>query len=331
MRDNLDSIAKQLELGLDDKMSVYIDVAKVTKDNLIGLYKLNGELLFEPKYNYISNIYRTRLWYIKIDDKYGLIRPASKDTFLIQPKYDALKLTTINTAEANYLNRFQVKYNGMYGVVDSTGKEILPIEYSELDDRHDKLYLAKKQDKYGFIEPSGEIVIPFIYDRCYHFWDNELAPVKIGKKWGLINKEKVLVVDTIYDDMFSFQKEILRVRLNGKTGFLNKQGGVFIDLKYDDADAYFKNHVLRVKLDDKYAILNKKGKEICDFKYVGMGKFRYSCTQVGIGEKIGVINNKGKEILPVEYDKIDIKYNLIIVYNGDNKIYYNFKGKEIDY
>lgn len=331
MRDNFYSIAKQLKLGIDDEIIVYIDVAKVTKDNLIGLYRLNGDVLFEPKYDYISNIYRTKLWYIKINDKYGLISPASKDTFLIQPKYDELRLTTIDPAGINYLNRFKVKYNDMYGVIDSLGKEITPIEYSELDDRHDKLYLAKKHGKYGFIKPTGEIVIPFMYNKCYHFWDNDLAPVKIGKKWGLINKKNVLVVEPIYDDMFSFQNEILRVRLNGKTGFLNKQGDIFIDLKYDDADAYFKNGVLRVKLDEKYAILNKKGKEICDFKYDGMGKFRNSCTQVRIGEKIGVLNNKGKEILPIEYDKIDIKHNLIIAYNGENKIYFNFRGKEIKY
>ena len=137
----------------------------------------------------------------------------------------------------NYLNRYQVKLDGLYGIIDTTEKKILPIEYSELDDRHKQLYLAKKQDKYGFIKPSGEIVIPFMYDDCYHFWDNTLAPVKLGEKWGLINRENVLVVDTIYDDMFSFQKEILRVRLNEKTGFLNKQGDIFIDLKYDDADA----------------------------------------------------------------------------------------------
>lgn len=331
IRHKLDSVAKSINLGLDDKVSVYIDVAEITKDNLKGLYKLNGDIIFEPKYDYLSNLYPSKLWYIKINGNYGLLNPTSKDTFLIRPKYQELKLSTIDTSETNYLNRFQVRYNGLYGIIDSTGKEILPIEYSELDDRHEELYLAKKDDKYGFIKPSGEIVIPFMYDACYHFWDNSLAPVKLGKKWGLINKENVFVVDTTYDDMFSFQKEILRVRLNGKTGFLNKQGDIFIDLKYDDADAYYKSEVLRVKLNDKYAILNYKGKELCDFKYDGIGKFRYPCTQVLINGKVGVINNKGKEIIPVRYDKIDVDYNLITVYDGDNKIYYNFKGKEIDY
>lgn len=327
IRNRLDSVAKSLNLGLDDKVIVYIDVAEITKNNLKGLYKLNGDVIFEPKFVHLSNIYPSKLWSIRINGKYGLLNPTSKDIFLFRPIYDDLTLSYLDSSDVNYLNRYEVRLNNMYGIIDSVGTEILPLEYSELDVRNKQLYLAKKGGKYGFIKPSGAIVIPFMYDACYHFWDNRLAPVKLGKKWGLINRENVLVVDIIYDDMFFFQEGILRVELNNKTGFLNKQGKIFVDLKYDAADAKYNNEVLRVKLGGKFAIINKKGKELCDFIYDSIGKFRYPCTQVMINGKFGVLNNKGKEILPVKYDKIDIENNLIIVWDGANKTYYDFGGK----
>ena len=64
-----------------------------------------------------------------------------------------------------------VVIDGLWGLIDKYGEEILPCKYNEslFDEpynemvRH-KLYVLKKNDKYGKVNHKGEIVVPFIYD-----------------------------------------------------------------------------------------------------------------------------------------------------------------------
>ena len=63
-------------------------------------------------------------------------------------------------------------------------------------------------DKYGFINKAGEFVINLQFDRVGHFSEG-LAPVLInGKedKWGYINKAGEIVIKPQFDDAKSFSK-----------------------------------------------------------------------------------------------------------------------------
>ena len=59
---------------------------------------------------------------------------------------------------------------------------------------------VKKDGKYGFIDKSGNEVIPFVYDGFDYFIDG-LAYVRKGDKWGYIDKTGREVTGFLYQSI----------------------------------------------------------------------------------------------------------------------------------
>ena len=62
------------------------------------------------------------------------------------------------------------------------------IVFSDAEPFCEDLAAVKFDEKWGFINPNGEVVIPFEYDEIQNF-QNNLAAVKKSNKWGFINKK----------------------------------------------------------------------------------------------------------------------------------------------
>ena len=53
-------------------------------------------------------------------------------------------------------------------------------------------------------------------------FQEELAPVQLGDKWGFINHRGKVVIPFQFDKAGSFQEGFARVKLNGKWGVIKK-------------------------------------------------------------------------------------------------------------
>ena len=62
--------------------------------------------------------------------------------------------------------------------------------------------------KYGYIDTTGKFVLKPIYNEANYF-ENGLAPVKIGNKFGFVDKMGKVVIAPKFDNAFGFQKETL--------------------------------------------------------------------------------------------------------------------------
>lgn len=76
--------------------------------------------------------------------------------------------------------------------------------YDDIDCLSEGLAVVKRDGKYGFIDNTGQVVIPPKYDLV---WD--------------------------------FSEGLARVSQNGKAGFIDNTGKVVIPLKYDKADSFY--------------------------------------------------------------------------------------------
>ena len=76
--------------------------------------------------------------------------------------------------------------------------------YDDIDCLSDGLARIERDGKYGFIDNTGQVVIPPKYDLA---WD--------------------------------FSEGLARVSQNGKAGFIDNTGKVVIPLKYDKADSFY--------------------------------------------------------------------------------------------
>ena len=95
------------------------------------------------------------------------------------------KITSIIKAEKN----ISILLNGLWGILDVTGKEIIPIKYENMGYLREGLYSAKLNGKWGYIDESGQIIIAFQYDEIVSDFANGKAQVKVNNETFFINKK----------------------------------------------------------------------------------------------------------------------------------------------
>lgn len=91
-----------------------------------------------------------------------------------------------------------------YYMIDETGKQIGDGQYQDVDVFNDETYAAVKiDDKWGFIDNTGTVVIEPIYEEAQSF-SNGYAAVKFAGAWGFINLENELVIEYQFDGAKDF-------------------------------------------------------------------------------------------------------------------------------
>ncbi|HET9747017.1 MAG TPA: WG repeat-containing protein [Chitinophagaceae bacterium] len=152
-------------------------------------------------------------------------------------------------ANLNY-NRVEYKGDGLFGFetndkfgyMDKTGKIIIPAEYSYKQNAgtipffHKGLIAVKKGDKMGIIDKTGNIIIPFEYDNVY--------------------------VQYQVKDVFPAVK-----KANGKNfyGIINSQNKVSVPLVYDEL--LMDSNLIKVKKSGKWGVVNIAGQQILPEEY----------------------------------------------------------------
>jgi hypothetical protein len=119
--------------------------------------------------------------------------------------------------------------NYLSGAIDITGKEAIPVVYSALEDKTEGLFLAAKGNvnnyagKWGFLDSTNKVVIPFVYDGGMGFYEG-LAAVKKEGKYGFIDKKGEVVIPFQFDGPSYFIKGKAEIQKDGVAYFINKKG-----------------------------------------------------------------------------------------------------------
>lgn len=177
---------------------------------------------------------------------------------------------------------------------------------------------------------SYEIKINPIYDEVRVFL-NELAPVKINNRWGYINKKGELVIPAKFEKVSHFNDDIARVQIETGEGFINKNGDFVIPPIFEKQKFIgggFSGSLAKVKQNGKYGFINRKGKQIIPFIYDAASDFDTSETAIVTFNKYsGIIDQQGNFILPLMY-----RY-LMHIKNGLYQITpnYSFEEKSVKY
>ncbi|MCH3882975.1 MULTISPECIES: DUF4852 domain-containing protein [Tenacibaculum] len=94
-----------------------------------------------------------------------------------------------------------------------------------------------------------------------------LARIQINEKYGFINTKGQVVIPPLYDRVASrFESGLAWVKRNGKYGFVNTRGKVVIPIKYDNVRNFLKrqNGITMVELNRKQFYINLKGQCVKD-------------------------------------------------------------------
>ena len=107
---------------------------------------------------------------------------------------------------------------GKCGYIDSTKKEVIPLKYEDVGKFHNGIALVVKDDHTLFITKTGEELSVKNRYNYYDEFSERLAKVTIkddngNKKYGFINTSGEEVVPPKYDDAYSFSDGMALVKL----------------------------------------------------------------------------------------------------------------------
>lgn len=183
-------------------------------------------------------------------------------------------------------------------------KWIKEIRYEQIRPYSDGLSAFKQNDKWGFIDVNGKVVISPVYDDCQDF-SNGVAAVKMNGQWGYIDASGKVLIRPAFEECTPFVRNVATARKNGKWGVINKGGqsvaGFIFDKigEFNDGFAYANNGTIPY-----YVRSNGKAQKLSkDYTY---GTFSDGMAPVmdKKSKRWGFINAKGQIAIETRYDTV---------------------------
>lgn len=176
-----------------------------------------------------------------------------------------------------------------------------------------------ENEKWGFANKGGEIVIPCQYDKC-GFFSNGVAWVAKGDKYGAINKKGELIIDYIFDGVGQHKQGVIPVKRDFLWGFVDTTGKQLLPFLFEDFE--LSDNKIHVKQNRQWGIVDRKGKQIIQPIYNNNFEFDNGLAIVSRRDKKGVISQNGHEVIDCKFDYVEkVNDSLFIV--GIYKSYNN--------
>jgi serine/threonine protein kinase len=190
------------------------------------------------------------------------------------------------------------------------------------------LALVKVGSKYGYIDKSGKQVISSQFDDAWDFADG-LALVKVGSKHGYIDKSGKQVISPQFDDVYGFADGLARLKVGSKHGYIDKSGKQVISPQFDDVRS-FADGLALVKVASKYGYIDKSGKQVISPQFDYARSFADGLALVKVGSKYGYIDKNGKQLISPQFDYAwDFADRLARVKVGSKWGYIDKSGRQV--
>lgn len=191
-----------------------------------------------------------------------------------------------------------IEKDNKYGFVDKTGKLVVPCIYDRMEPgRNDDLLCVLKDNYYGYLDSTGKEIVP-----CkYGLGQNSVNGImKVFYEWDgkegfyldSTGKEMFPIVEDKQDYNGDFYEGLAAVRKQGLCGYIDKNGKEVIPLIYDSAE-FFSEGLACVKKDGLFGYIDKNGDVIIPFIYDEAKNFSDGLARVKKNGEWGYIDKKG--------------------------------------
>ena len=95
------------------------------------------------------------------------------------------------------------------------------------------------------------------FDTAYAF-EEELAAVEQNDRWGFVDQKGQIVINPQFDDTFGFRDGLASVQVGEKWGYIDKTGSYVINPQFEWAAPHCEG-LAAFRQDDKWGAIDKKG------------------------------------------------------------------------
>ncbi len=217
-----------------------------------GIINDYGQVILPCEYSDIRFQEHSDLIMVMKDEKAGFMNRQLK--WVIPPKYNGEFWTVFegyDYFEYGLIVAADADWN--YGVVDSTGREIVPCRYKWVNIVDPDLFVVE-DDHYGAINRNGDTVIPFVYKYIFSLYSSDYRYLIVGNqdKYGVISNTGQEILPIVYERILDHDKGFFSVSQNGKWGVVDSLGNIVIPLEYETQHIWFKHGMDLVEMGGLY-------------------------------------------------------------------------------
>ncbi len=314
------------------------------KGNLYGFANAKGEIIVEPKYDYVS-LFENGFARIKLDKKWGLLNQSGQVIFETTAK-------SISTFDSNGLAIVQA-YN-KYGVINQLGEWVAPLEYYWAGTNYNYIQVKNSIGQTALLDSKGKTIVDFKFER-FVFQENlsvnaNRIIVLQKDKSGLIlirDGKYKLSIEPQYESLTILNDQYIIAKKNGKFGLIDYKKNTIIPFEYDGFERDSNFIILRQKVEyvaklktieiehEEYQRprrLSRVEKEYDDknkivyYLMTQKEQNRMAAYGVDLNEEphlrvlYSLINSRGQMIIPAQFDRIKVGKNNLIQVRSDEGI-----------
>jgi|GEM_PF-5054831 len=206
------------------------------------------------------------------------------------------------------------------GLANWCGEIVLSPDYQRIGLVHDEWAVVMKDYKFGLIDLEGNMTIPCEYTNLYPPSEG-MVPAKLGHLWGFLNPMGEVVLPFRYSavNRSGFFKGQAGVALHGEWVMIDRQGkeNLLVSQPWINLGELSEGLVAAARFskekDLKYGFVDPEGRTKIDFSYDKAFAFEGGLAVVGLRNamgnsvvnpimRFGIIDRQGKTVVPVSLE-----------------------------
>jgi hypothetical protein len=293
-----------------------IQLLPVVVGGKYGFIDTKGNLVLEPKYDYVFDFGRNNFSVVSMNGRYGVIDIDGNE--IIACREDSIKIID---------SVFAIKKDDLWGLMDYRGKAITNFQYEELEADGNGFFKFRSNEMYGILSQQGKVIVSPEYD---HFsFRGNLIYTYSNNYIGLYDIQGKKYLDAVNDEIIWKYNNIVFYEKNGKMGYASLLSGKVIPAVWDEISLLDPYNYSSVAQRNYEVIVSHNGKQglylscndsLClDPKYEGFSICTPGYITFKEAEKTGLISLRGKLIFKPVYDDIEYLGGGYFRISQDNK------------
>ncbi len=271
-----------------------------------GYINKEGKVMIKPMYGRVYPFNENGLAIVAQNSRFGIIN--AKNEFVLEPKYTNIKW--VETEQDYFIQESADKKH--WWKSDDKRKPINPL-FGGDESIITGNYPFSLNDKRGFFNRNGQLIIPADYDRVgYASWfENGYVVLKKEKTYYVFDSSGTAVLETKHEITHWNGQGLIPFR-DPKTrnkGFLNLQGQVIVPAEYKSV-GNFENGYSHVYAQNNEKIrIDTNGTQLSEEAYLAAQTTNFVIVEDPKTRKDGLKSPTGKVLIPSKYNDIKPQAN----------------------
>lgn len=242
---------------------------------------------------------------VKIAGKTGYID--SKGNLVIPARYD-------NANQFDNWGHAVVKTGTKEGVIDTKGNTVVPIKYTSVHSEQNGFFTVEENEKIGLLNRTGKQVLPCTYSYPVFSFDKQSMPVyrqdEMGK-YGFMDTTGKMIIEPQYDGAMSFFRGMGMVQKGRRYFYVNtKNEAVTPDYDFVSTHCLGDTNYIIFKRAQAWGVAGLDGKDLFVLNDVeNISTYCNSSTYFSAEKngKFGVLNLQGQWVIQPKYSN-ELRY-----------------------